>query len=141
MIPNSQLVTAFGELIEGRNWDIFLTTTFRRPKGSTEAKRAFKYFFKHLNTPAMAFFNKFVFALAVFERDSNRNGVHIHALLQGINPSLVASLEKKCREFFGDSVALPYDSDKAGRFYIARKYVSSQLDDYDILRINSRLRG
>lgn len=141
MINDNQLVTAFGELVEAQRWDIFLTATFRRSIWSIEARRTFRHFFKHLNTESMIFYEKFILALTVFEKNVDRSGVHIHSFIQGINPSYATPLEKRCRAFFGDSKALPYDPTKGAKFYVGRKYASSQLDDFDFLRVNSKLRG
>ena len=141
MVGRTKLVSEFGRFLRDIGpWDLFITITFRNSMKISVAKKSFKQFFKHLNSYEQTFFEKFLICFIVFEKEDNRNGVHIHALIRGVKPLHAELLEKKCRKVFGHTAVLPYNSEKAARFYLSRKYISPDLIDFDFLRINSRLR-
>ena len=123
-----------------QKWDLFATITFRQQCPSLSAIKAFKRFFKYLNTRDRRFFDKYIECWIFLERHDLRAGVHIHALIRGINPTLAEELEKKCRRIFGQSRILPYDPMRQAVVYLAGKYKSQRLEDFTFFKINSRLR-
>ena len=151
-------VEGFSQLIKSRKWDIFLSTTFRRPMKTitiiqngqpkevevwlddkVSAKKEFQFFFSHLNAAA-TFFDKYMFALVCFERAYPGARIHLHALIRGISPEFCQILQRECFEFFGESEIKPYDPTKKVSLYFGRKYLKPELVDFDFLRINSRKR-
>lgn len=138
---NNEIVNGWVEFIDQRNWDIFLTITFRRITRSPLALKSFKWFFKHLNTTTEEYFRKFIYTLIFFENNPERSGVHIHAFIEGISPSTIKLLEKKCTDFFGLTDVKVYDPIKGGKFYLSKKIIDRNLDDYNYYKINSRLRN
>ncbi len=158
---NKEMVNAFSKLIESRKWDLFFTTTFRYTVQIDWAKIYFKTFFKYLNTKKKKYYDKSIFCLVFFEKDSSRTGVHIHSLVNGINAQDAVLIQTECKYFlfkkykgqrwngedvyyyirpFGQTCVRPYSPELKGRFYIAGKYVSRNLVHYDFYRINSRVR-
>jgi len=151
-------VEGFSELIKSRKWDIFLSTTFRRPRKTitiiqngqpkevevwlddkVSARKEFQFFFSHLNY-AVTFFDKYMLALVCFERAYPGARIHLHALIQGILPQFCQTLQSECFEFFGESEVKPYDPSKKVSLYFGWKYLKPELVDFDFLRINSRRR-
>ncbi|MFC1510152.1 hypothetical protein ACFL49_00640 [Candidatus Omnitrophota bacterium] len=127
-------------LITRERWDLFITITFSRSVSSFNAKKRFKYFFKHVNTEDKMFFTKYVKTWVFFEKDGYRNGVHIHSLLSGISENEAVLLEIRCKEVFGQCKVLAYRPNERASYYLACKYPLGVLADYDFLKINSRLR-
>jgi len=157
-INKLELVRGFNGFVRSRNWDIFLTVTFRRPMKSitvmqgnrqeevrvwlddkVNARKEFQYFFSHLNY-AVSFFDKYMLALVCFERAYPGARLHIHALIQGISTQFCLMLQSECYEFFGESKVVPYDSSKAASSYFGWKYIKPELADFDLLKINARRR-
>lgn len=162
MIDIKQSVEGFDKMIKDKGpWDIFLVTTFRQEKEAEGAKRCFKCKFKYLNEPDDVYYEKVIYAFIVLERNEHRGGIHIHAFIRGIDPSLALFLEdklksKRCRKdkcaqdnwyepkyksVIGETVALPYDSKKGGSWYLSWKYPFAKIIDFDFIKINSRYRG
>ena len=119
-------------------YDMFLTITFREPTSEITAKRKFKRFLKHLNTADEKFYHNFIYLWLFIERNKKKEGVHLHALITGINLSKSFSLEQKCLDHFGQSKVKAMHNGVLR--YLARKYTSPSLIDLDYLKINSRLR-
>jgi len=151
-------VEGFSEFVKSREWDIFLSTTFRRPMKTitiiqngqpkevevwlddkVSARKEFQYFFSHLNY-AVTFFDKYMLALVCFERAYPGARIHLHALIQRISPKFCQILQSECFEFFGESEVRPYDPSKKVSFYFGLKYLKPELVDFDFLRVNSRRR-
>src|SRR5438477_2094597 len=105
--------------------DIWLTVTFRKTVNTGVAIRRFKYFLKHLNKPDQQFYKKYINVLVVCEKNRYRQGVHIHALVKGMDISLAPALESACNERFGESKAKAPHEGVAG--YLADKFDSSSL--------------
>lgn len=138
-------LTTLQEELDSLHCDIYFSTTFKLKTLAESAEKAFKYFFKcRLNQPGDIFFKKFVLCWAFFERSDSRGSVHIHALLKGISPSLAIPLQKKCKDFFGQSDIRPYDHSlpkhKSASHYLAEKAVRGELDHYNFFKINCKLR-
>jgi len=143
MISNESKILEFEEFIKAKGpWDLWATITFRQKTQLLGARSLFKYFLKHLNSPDDIFFDKFVFCFVFFERD-NRGGVHIHALIRGIHPLYAFKLEGKCREHLGDTKIKPYNPSlkKNATLYLACKYVTQSLEDFDFMKVNSKFRN
>lgn len=125
--------------------DIYFSTTSRVKMLQMSAEQRFKYFFKcYINQPGNIFFEKFILCWAFFDKADKRGSVHIHSLIKGIDPSLADSLQKKCKDFFGQSKIRPYDHSlpkhRSASHYLAEKVVREELDHYDFYKINSKLR-
>lgn len=140
MISKHELALNWREFLNKEQWDLFVTITFRKRKLVIGAVKAFKHFFKYVNTFAEPLFKKFIRCFIVFEKEDNRGGVHIHTFIKGINPSHANKLEKNLRSVFGQSKAVSYDSKKGASFYLAKKLGLSNSVHYDYFKINSRLR-
>jgi len=143
MMDKRKLVEVFQKFLDMQNYDLCLTITFRNKTGLELAKKQFKYFFKYLNTKEEMIFDSFFIGWVFFEKE-NRGGVHIHAIISGISPSKASILEKRCRDYFGESKVVPYDlsrpTHKSMSRYLAEKYVTDDLEFFDFMRINSRIR-
>ncbi|MCX5693701.1 MAG: hypothetical protein NT014_00980 [Candidatus Omnitrophica bacterium] len=144
MISNYKLVDGFQNLLDKEHWDIYCSLTFRTRTLFEEAMKEFKHFFKHLNKSGEVFFPKYILSWVFYEKGDVRGGVHLHSLIKGINPSLASNLQNKCNDFFGDSQVVSYNHnlprEKLPSRYLAKKYISNELDFFDIYKINSKLR-
>jgi len=124
--------------------DIYFSTTSRVKMLQMSAEKRFKYFFKHLNNPEGIFFKKRIFCWTFFDKPDKRGSVHIHSLINGIDPTLAVLLQKKCKGFFGQSKVRPYDHslprERLASHYLAEKVVRGELEHYDFYKINSKLR-
>ena len=141
-------------------WELFLTMTFRVEKGEQNAKRCFKCVLKYINEPGDVYYQKIVHAFIVLEQDTNRDTVHIHSFIRGIDPSRAVSLQNKIMDKLcwknkcaqdkghqrkpkivtGQTVVRPYDPELGGDYYLGWKYPFSKMVDYDFIKINSRFR-
>jgi hypothetical protein len=138
-------LTTLQDEIDDLHCDIYFTATFKSRTLAESAEKAFKYFLKcRLNQPGKTFFKKFVMCWAFFDKVDKRGGIHIHALLKNIDPSLAPSLQEKCKEFFGQSDVRPYDHSlpkhRSASHYLAEKVVRGELDHYDFYKINCKFR-
>jgi len=144
MISDYKKIDEFQNLLDRENWDIYCNPTFRRRTLQEEAEEEFKYFFKHLNEPSKIFFPKFIVCWVFYEKGDIRGSLHIHSLIKGINPFFTSDLQGKCTKFFGQSQVVAYNhnlpKDKLPSHYLAKKYVSNELDFFDFYKINSKLR-
>jgi hypothetical protein len=142
-MQRGKLIKGYKDLLDAFSWDIYLTVTFKKSTKLAAAGSAFRYFFKHLNTSDYKFFEKYIKCFVFFEKHKFDRGVHIHSLIQGLNPSFASALENKCLKFFGESKvdAYRYDLPRPASDYLARKCLGSSLEHWDYLKINSKLRG
>lgn len=139
-MENLKLTKAWVEFL-GNDWSIWFSATFRTPTPLPTAKKSFKHFFKYLNVPGKTkFYDRYMFCWVFFEKDQNRRGVHLHALLQGINPALTSELEELTQRYFGKfSKVVPYVPLKGANSYLALK-INKTVEDYDFYKINSKFR-
>lgn len=137
MNTNEQMRSSFEEFLQKFPCAIWLTVTFKNPVQTYTARKRFKYFLKHLNKD-MIFYEKYIYLWAFYEKEKTREGVHIHACIDGIDSSKAVLLKKECLKFFGSSEV------KAAHEgvwpYVAEKYNSFDLDDYEYMKINSKFR-
>lgn len=143
MLSDKEKILEFEEFIKSKGpWDLWVTVTFRKKTLLLQARSSFKYFLKHLNSPDDIFFDKFVFCFVCFERD-DRGGVHIHALIRGIHPLFAYKFGSKCLEHFGVSKIKPYNPilECNATRYLANKYVTRALVDFDFIKVNSKFRN
>ncbi|MBF0620045.1 MAG: hypothetical protein HQL19_07750 [Candidatus Omnitrophica bacterium] len=142
MPSERELVKGYQELLDSFQWDVFVTITFRKRATTAWAIHAVKCFLKHLNSREVQFFKKFVRCFVFSEKYGQREGIHLHLLIQGIDPSMAGALERKCLNIFGESAVKPYDHSlpRLASFYLAEKCISPLLDHWDFFKINSRLR-
>ena len=138
MFEKKKLEIALKEFLERGNHDIWVTLTFRNTVTPSLAKKKFKYFFKTLNKPGEAFFKKYILSWVFVEKNKVKDGVHIHALVKGIAPALCRKLERKCKEFFGESRIKPMHEGVIP--YLCEKYNTSSLEDWGFVKINSKRR-
>lgn len=131
---------SFEEFLDRYPYDLWLTVTFGRAVGVDVARKRMKYFLKHLNKPRQVFYEKFIRLWVFFEKglDSD-NDVHIHSVISGIDSSKAALLEKECHKTFGKSMVTTGHG--GVNPYLAEKYNSPALVDFDFWHINSALRG
>lgn len=120
-------------------WDLWVTVTFRNKTLLHTAKKEFKHFLKHLNSPDKVYYDKVVFCFVCFETDS-RFGVHLHALIRGIHPRYAMKLHDKCNREFGKSEVEPYFPRGGAEYYVAMRCSSGRSEDNGFMKINSRLR-
>ncbi len=146
MFESRVLADSWAKFLDN-GWDIFVTITFRRAtpcfpssNGYPGAIREFKHFFKHLNSYPNEFFSKFISTFTVFERNTYRDGVHIHSLINGINSSKAKLLQDKLTSSLGLSKVEAYDPSAGGNFYLCNKIYQNRLEDYQIYKINSAVR-
>ena len=136
MAENEKKTLAFAQFIEDNGpWDLWLTVTFRKKTQLSGAKKSFKRFIKNINSKDSLFTNC-VFCFTFFEKDE-RGGVHIHAVLRGIHPLHAPEIGMLCKKYFGQSKVVPHFSCKNAIFYLADKFGSSDLEHYDLMKINT----
>ncbi len=143
MISRYGRIKGFIELIEKLGpFDLYTTMTFPKVTKKTEAMDAYKHFFKYLNRDYKKFYERYVRCLVIFENNISRKGVHIHSFVRGISPDLCEMVLRECKISFGRQCDVqPYAQKRwKNDRYIARKYVSPDLEDFDFLKINSRVR-
>src|SRR3990167_5779985 len=99
MIEDKGFTAYKRDIIDHGPYNLWITVTFRKKMPLHIAKKAFKHFWKNLNSPTEIYYDKFIFCYACFEIDS-RFGVHVHALLRGIHPKYAWKLWKKCNKQF-----------------------------------------
>jgi len=140
MISLYERVKAWHSFLSRQEWDLFVTITFKGIKSRIGAIKAFKYFFKNINTHQEKLFNNFIKCFVVLKETSGREGVHVHSFIKGIKPSCAGLLERRCNQFFGQSRVLAYNPNKRGSFYLSKKCIRPTKVDYDFFTINSKLR-
>ena len=133
------LRTAFNEFLGRENWTLWITITFRNPTTKDLAHRRFKYFLKTLNNDQEEFYAKYVYAVIFYEFEGFRKGVHIHSIVNNISSDKARLLEAECKRVFGESKVVPMH--EGVKEYLAKKYGSAKLADFDYLKINSKYRG
>ncbi len=145
---NIPIVDSWVGFIDKEYWDLFVTITFKtitpcfsKYEGSFNAIEKFKYFFKHLNSYPNEFFSKFIFTFTVFERNSYRNGVHIHSFIRGISPSKAELLQSKLASSLGLSTVTTYNTSGGAKYYLCKKMIGNTLEHYDKYTINSAVRA
>lgn len=124
-------------------WTLFFNGTFRKYTSYEIANRRFMWFFKYLNKENERYFTDYIRCL-VFHEKSNalRGNVHIHALIDRIDPKHSNMIHNKARKYFGElSVVKPYDSSRGAAYYLANKIDTDKLVNYKFCVINSKIRG
>jgi hypothetical protein len=137
------VVKGYQSLFDLHLWDIWFSTTVSREVGTEDFLRSFKYFFNHINSRDFVFYKGFICGYVFSEFNKFRNGVHLHALIKGIDPEMANPVEEFCWDYFGESKVVPYDNYRPDRAsgYLARKCVSQELDHFDFFKVNSSFRG
>ena len=118
-------------------YEIWLTVTFENPRSTSYAKKRFKHYLKHLND-GMVFYQKYIHLWIFFEKNKVKSGIHIHALIHGIDIAKAPLLEQDCNVCFGESKVIVGHKNVIP--YVADKYNRPSLDDFDYWKINSRKR-
>jgi len=110
-----------------------------KPVSLEKARKYFFYFFNHLNKHE-DFYKKFVhFWFFIEQNPHERKGVHLHALMDGIIPEMIPSLNTRCNDTFGESEVKVRDKHTIP--YLAKKCISPHLIDFNYYKINSRYRS
>lgn len=129
------------EKIKDWHEGIWLTLTFRKYQSLEGAVKRFKCFFKNLNTTYQSYFDNYIYAFIFYERQNFRRGIHIHAIINRINPNdslLMNMLERECLMSFGEVMIKPIHENVTK--YVSEKYSSEKLEHFDYYKINSKLR-
>lgn len=130
---------AFLNMLGHYEWDLWVTITSREPMTTEDAKRRIRYLLAHLNTPERKYFDKYAWLWCFFEKNPYRNGIHVHAIIAGIDSFYCKYLENRLWDEFGQSQVVPIHEGALN--YLADKYVAEKtLDDYCPMKINSKLR-
>lgn len=138
MINNKQLRTDFDKFMRRFPYEIWMTVTFRKSVSVSTAKKQFKHFLKTLNSKNTIFYHKYIRLWIFYEQNKVRDGMHIHALIDGIDTSKCQLLEQKCCIRFGESKVTAGHKNVIP--YVSQKYNSPSLLDFDYYKINARLR-
>lgn len=135
-----QLIRAFKSFLNKDKYDLWITITFRNATNMEDAEKKVRYFFKYLNTKYTQYFEKFIRGWFFFEKDDDRNGVHVHAIVQRIPQVFMSEIEVKCNSSseLGNTVVKKMH-DKVIP-YLAFKYNTEKLEDFKPFKINSRPR-
>ena len=139
MLYEEKIEYALNEYIKERGLECWMTVTFPNAVPPSLAKKEFQRFFKKLNKADEEFFKKYVECLVFIEKNKTREGVHIHAVVGKIAPTLYPRLKEKCKKYFGESEVKARDYRTVP--YLVRKFDSELLEDWFPLKINSRYRG
>jgi len=123
-------------------WTLRANISFRRISSYDWAKKRLKWFFKYLNKAEERYFDKRVKALVFYEKqNTSRSGIHIHALIEGIDSKFAEIIQEKAKAYFGEySCILPYDPTLGFKYYVAKKVGTQKLVEYDLYIINSKIR-
>ena len=141
MISSERLTVALEKDIEARGpWEHWGTVAPRAVTGLAGARRALKQFFSHLNTKERIFFRKYVICYVFYDTHRTRPGVHVHFFLRGIMPFYAPEVEKRLLKELGQAKVKPYILGGGAARYVAKKYVTGRLLNFELYRINSRLR-
>lgn len=118
---------------------LWATFTFFKSTCAKTAERRLRKFLKYINSTEKYFYRKYLRGWFFFERDPERNGVHVHALIQGISKKLTDDFEKECCEHLGSTKILNMHDGVAN--YLNKKYFYlNTLEDYKPFMVNSALR-
>jgi len=122
---------------------LFVNISFRKFVHHEYAIKRFKRFFKYLNTDSEMLFSNYIRCWVFFEKHkTDRGGIHIHALVDRINPKHASIIQAKARRLFGEwSVVEPYDSSRGAAYYLAKKIIVDKTLEYEFYVINSKVRG
>ncbi len=144
MMDNGMAEAYRSQYLDGLVLDTFFSGTFREPMiGCDEGFRRLKLFFKGLNKKGEVFYRKFVRGFAVAERQGREESVHLHCVLEGIDPRMMSELKRRWQDAFGNADARVYDYELPGQAsdYLARKCAEGSAEGWMPLKINSKWRG
>lgn len=133
----------FQTMLERWHHDIWLTVTFGVRIDEYDAVRNIEHFFKRLNKPrGIYYYDSYIRCWLFTEQKPWQDRVHVHALVQRINPHLSSDLKVKCEEQLGKAYAEPYNPALPYRAtqYISDKYALGWIKTYDFCKINSKWR-
>ena len=146
MIDITKLEEGFEELLGRRNYDLWFTGTFRRQTNEYTAIKKYKKFFKNLNKPCDIYFKDRIYCWVFVEKKPWDDKAHIHALIDGIDPSNAKHIEEKWEDKLGEAKVDPYDYtlEMSAIKYLAHKYADRHelgwLKIFEFFKINSRWR-
>jgi len=101
------------------------------------------WFLKYLNKENEIYLKDRLKCFVFYEKsDTLKCGVHIHALIDSIDPKYSEIIDAKSKKFFGElSVVKPYDSSLGAAYYLAKKVGTEKLVNYEFRVIHSKVRG
>jgi len=133
-----EMSDALRDFLEEFEYDLWATFTLKH-EGSLEfTSKRIKHFLKHLNRPDEPYYEKYIDCWIFYEKQSS--GVHAHALIRGISPSLAGLVQKRAERELGVAEVEPYIPHGGAARYLSVKYNRSCLLDFQRCRINSRVR-
>lgn len=131
----NKLKLSWEEFLKNYPFPLWVTLTFKHSTPAFIAKKKFKHFLKHLNDK-QHYYEKFIRAWVFIDKDTIRDGIHLHAIIDGISPSKAPSLEQLCFDAFGQSKIMSTHENVIP--YLAKKYNSAM--DIDYIKVNSHFR-
>ncbi|MCP4653607.1 MAG: hypothetical protein GY858_09550 [Candidatus Omnitrophica bacterium] len=129
-------------LLGDYEWTLFFNANFRKFVSYETAKKEFKRFIKYLNKNDEIYFDSFVRCLVFYERHSTSSaGIHIHALIDRIDPKHAEIINNKAKKFFGGtSLVEGYNPLGGASYYLIKKIGTKDLVAQEFYIINSKVR-
>lgn len=134
-------VEAFEKLIkENGPYDLWANITSAATMEAAALKKMFRHFMRTVNTKKRFLIPNYAWCFVLFDRTNSRDGVHIHALIRGVDPKKAKIFQRKCISCFGVSKVMKYDASRQpnATLYLANKYCSSKLADFAFMKIDPR---
>jgi len=139
MSLKTRAMQTYKDWFEPEEHDIWFYSNFFKNSSAKTVRKKIYHLLKYLNTPDKKFYDKFIHGWMFYERNTGRSGVHVHALIKGIDVSHAGLLRKKCCRELGRSGARDVHF-KVGK-YVAKKFVyQDSVVDFHPFKINSKLR-
>ena len=137
-ISNTGIQLAFENYLKTFNLDTFITITFRKRLQADTVKKLLHSFLAHINDKEIDYYKKFIYSWIFIEKNTSDCGSHVHLLVKGLDPDKYVLLEQLLKESFGYAQIKSCHDNSIP--YIANKYVTNRLLDYQPMRINSKRR-
>lgn len=115
-------------------WDLWATFTFFGVVNKKEAEKRVKKFFDNINrTAGMQIVSRRINLFVCYEKHIEKEGVHVHAFVRGINPIHAKLVQQLANDEIGNSLVEPYEKTKEAASYVANKYETPSYVDHDRL--------
>jgi hypothetical protein len=115
-------------------WDIWATFTFFGVVGMLEAEKRIRKFFDNINKSAgMQLVDRRINLFVCYEKHMDKEGVHIHAFIRGINPAHADIVQDLANKEIGNSLVKPYNQSENAAAYVSNKYKMPSYVDHDRL--------
>ncbi len=116
-------------------YQLFLTTNFRMSTSFNSAHRKFVHFFELINLYSRMY-SEFIRTYIFYEKNDDRTGVHIHALIKGIDEKYWPELEAICFKELGQTKLKRIDEYTTE--YLLKKDVLNRLVTWEPLKIRDK---